>query len=304
MRLQPYYRLRRVLAALSFFACFSSDAARADESFEFMYYAPKLQDYVPGYSVELMKSGGLIGYPRKLSTCTPSSSNASTCTTNMCRLSTQMQAWRACQEALAQEQRQSLPTQPSPGKGDPNARPATGGAATRPAAIDVSDRAKCFGYASDLLRQRILVLYSTHLSPDEIADALALIDDELNALQHSASRSYQVPCGMHISAADTFPRLTTPQLLRLFVMVKASSDTNRPKLIATARLAHERDLPTRTLSRETWHDCFVQLEYFVFVRSTATDDAASRPLDLCPAIANRPDLKSVADQDLGRTTEP
>lgn len=266
---------------------------------EFFFYNPTPSDYVAGYSINLMKKGEVIGFPRAVSQCTEKAGEISSCKTNFCKIRTLLAAWEVCRQKFASDKQDSFkidsgtgtaPNPPTPLKDPPTSWQPPAGAK------------ECFSTAADLTSKKIMITLSTQLTPEEIANLTSVIDSQLTELRKDGATIAQLPCQTFLAPAAGLPNLSAPQQVRLFALLALSTDAELRVMESLVRLAFDPTLSPR-VPRGLWLQCIAQAEFSVLLYRTPISKLLGAPSVLCPTFAYDSVLADKAAADL-KDNEP
>lgn len=288
--------VRRMLIVLFAVGFSTPIIGQTTDRLELFAYDPKCEDYVIGYSIGLMAEGRLVGGPSKLCKLDV---DLSGCSTALCKVNRQLAAWHDCVAKHASPKGKAFCDWHS--REFQMATPALGDYAD--AAGNSTSASFCFETAASLLRDHMTILLSPTLDPDDQDAALALNLEGLAQLKRSRGGTSGITCGHFMNVGPSFPTLTPVTSMRLMIMARATGDTERPTLYSLIRLAYEEALESRSLPRDLWFRCMLDLEYEYFVRSRNTKQLLVSPINYCSALRSDSTKTAAALRDLQETKQ-
>ena len=265
---------------LVLFLTVSTSAAVAQETdnLRVFAYEPICSDYVLGYSIDLMAEGRLVGHPEKTCNLNVDYSECSTTlSTTLCRVRVQLREWQSCVEEKAKEK---LDTTCSWFAESAPLDTPVGSVSVAPNGSGLVAE-KCFSEAVAALRERMTILLSPSISPNEQQMALSFNDQLITSLKTHNEQTSSIVCGHYMNIAPSFPDLPTAKALRIALLTSRAAGENRENLFAILRLAFETDRTGINLSRESWFSCFTDLEVEFFVFRAPLDDLISEFEQTC-----------------------
>lgn len=249
----------------AFFLSVSSALPQETDNLRLFAYKPKCSDFILGYSINLMAEGRLVGHPEK--SCNLNV-DYSACSTTLCRVGVQLREWQAC---VAEKATQKLETSCNWFSETAAIDTPVGTGADTPVGSGIVAE-RCFSEAVSALRERMTILLSPSISPEEQQIALSFNDQLIAALKSHNGMTSNIVCGQHMKVAESFPDLPTAKALRIALLSSHAAVENRSTLFAIMRLAFETSRANIKVPREGWYSCFVDLEVSFFVFRSNLDD--------------------------------
>lgn len=251
-------RLLLLCSLALFLSYLPSVEAQETDNLRLFAYEPKCSDYILGYSIDLMAEGRLVGHPKQSCTVSVDYSN---CTNTLCRVGVQLRQWQTCVEEKAKEKLETNCRWNS--EGAPLDVPVGSGSVDPVGSGPAAE--ECYDDAVSALRERMTILLSPSVPPEEQQIALSFNDQRIAILKNYDGKMSNVVCGVHMNLGKSFPDLPTTKALRIALLTARSEGAARQDLFSIIRLAFESDRIGINLPREAWFACFTDLEVEFFV---------------------------------------
>lgn len=242
--------------------------AQESDNLRLFAYQPNCTDFVLGYSVDLMAEGRLVGHPERSCALRVDYDG---CATTLCKVNRQLRQWQIC---VAEKAKEKLEATCSWNSETATLDAPVGSVSDAPIGSGpIAER--CFRDASLALRERMTILLSPSIPPEEQLAALAFNDQLITSLKTHEGETSNILCGHHMNIGSSFPDLPTAKSLRIALLSSRAAIENREDLFALLRLSFETHRAEINLSREQWFACLTDLEVAHFVFGTPLDDLIS-----------------------------